>query len=389
MKFTYDAQSHTGQVRELNEDSILARRPTGEKLLASHGDLLVVADGMGGHQAGEIASRQAVETIESTYYTSSADPASALSRAIEAANAAIYRRANRENRHGMGTTVVAAARVGEQLYVAHVGDSRIYLIRGKEIRPLTQDHSLVAEQVAAGLLSPEEAVHHPHRNVISRAVGTSPRVDVDISPSSPLLLQEGDIIVLCSDGLTEHLRPERIRQLVTSRGPEAATHALIEAANAAGGTDNISVIVARVGEPPAEDPGAATTRMQAITSASAATAPMRPVDRRPPSAASPPAKGGESTGGGRSALAGILASLLVLALLGGVGWLGWTMTRGDPAIVPTAVPTNLFGAPTITPTVGGTPAAAPAPASPSATPTVTPVAGEEAPPDSATPVPTP
>src|SRR5690606_22992880 len=125
--------------------------------------------------------------------------------------------------------------LGSKLFIAHVGDSRMYLIRDGKIKPLTQDHSMVAEQVAAGLLTPEEAERHPYRNVISRAVGTAPEVEVEISQSSPLELREGDVVLLCSDGLTEHVKPPQIRQLVGSRAPEAAAHALIKAANQGGG----------------------------------------------------------------------------------------------------------------------------------------------------------
>lgn len=249
MNYSVYYLSDTGRVRQLNEDSVRVERPSDPTIAGKWGDLYVVADGMGGHESGEVASRIAIETIAQVYYRTNGMPTDeALAHAIEKANAEIFRRAQEEDRHGMGTTVVAAARVGNKIHLAHVGDSRIYLIRDNKIKPLTEDHSMVAEQVAAGLLTPEEAERHPYRNVISRAVGTAPQVEVEISQSSPLELREGDVILLCSDGLTEHVKAPQIRQLVANRPPESAAHALIQAANNGGGSDNISVIILRVGE---------------------------------------------------------------------------------------------------------------------------------------------
>ncbi|MDQ4077958.1 MAG: Stp1/IreP family PP2C-type Ser/Thr phosphatase [Chloroflexota bacterium] len=343
MKFTYHARTDTGLVRALNEDSVRIVRPEDKTLQETRGDLLVVADGMGGHQSGEVASEQTVETISERYYKLPGSPAAALVEAIQEANDEVFRRARAEDRPGMGTTVVAAARVADKLYIAHVGDSRLYLIRDRQIRPLTEDHSLVAEQVAAGLLTPEQAEHHPHRNVISRAVGTSPELEVELSAISPLQLEQGDIILLCSDGLTEHVKPPRILQLVQNRTPEKATQALVDAANSAGGTDNISVIVARVGEMPNRD--AATKPLPTVASGDDPDRPTEPLPTASDGGPISPSTSASTHSSGFSALLGIVASLLVLALLGGVGWLAWSTTAMEEQDVDTTTdppPNNLL-----------------------------------------------
>lgn len=305
-----------GRVRLLNEDSVRVVPAPARGAPAGRGTLLVVADGMGGHDAGEVASEQAVTTIVDAYFRLAGSAAVALTGAIEEANWAIFRRASEEARKGMGTTVVAAAFVDGLLHIAHVGDSRLYLIRKGRIEALTEDHSLVAEQINAGLITEEEAERHPHRNVISRAVGTSPTVEVELAARSPLLLEEGDIVVLCSDGLTEHLRAADILRVVQGHPREQAAAALIEAANEAGGMDNITAIVAF-----AEPDGAAQ----------AATLPYPALrdeavgrERR---AAPPPAPADSSRG-----WAPMLA-LLLLLVMGGSALLWW-MTRDEPALLP-------------------------------------------------------
>lgn len=292
MKYSVYSLSDTGRVRQLNEDSVRVERPSDAAIASKWGDLYVVADGMGGHESGEVASKIAIETIGRAYYSANRMLTDeALAYAIKEANAEIFRRAQEEDRHGMGTTVVAAARIGNKIHLAHVGDSRIYLIRDGKIKALTQDHSMVAEQVAAGLLTPEEAERHPYRNVISRAVGTTPQVEVEISASSPLELREGDVILLCSDGLTEHVKAPQIRQIVGNRAAESAAHALIQAANNGGGSDNISVIILRVGEVQTDT---ATTAVMpvgdAITEPNPVLAPASEVAARLADAPPPPTK---------------------------------------------------------------------------------------------------
>ncbi len=247
MKVISEWRTDVGRVRKLNEDSVYIERD--EKLLNERGELLIVADGMGGHQSGEVASEQAVESIKKVYYTDLLDdPGQMLKKAIEEANRVIFARAQSENRLGMGTTVVAAVRIDDLLYIAHVGDSRLYIIRNNRVDSVTEDHSLVAEQVAAGILTPEQAKRHPYRNIISRAVGTSAEVEVELR-EKPIKLEDGDTILLCSDGLTEHLSDDEILRLLEGRSPAVASEILVFAANQAGGRDNISVIITQIGTP--------------------------------------------------------------------------------------------------------------------------------------------
>jgi PPM family protein phosphatase len=333
MKYSVYSLSDTGRVRQLNEDSVRVERPSDATIAGKWGDLYVVADGMGGHESGEVASKIAIETIARAYYSANGMPTDeALAHAIKEANAEIFRRAQEEDRHGMGTTVVAAARIGNKIHLAHVGDSRIYLIRDGKIKALTQDHSMVAEQVAAGLLTPEEAERHPYRNVISRAVGTTPQVEVEISASSPLELREGDVILLCSDGLTEHVKAPQIRQIVANRAAESAAHALIQAANNGGGSDNISVILLRVGDVQTDT---ATTAVMpvgdAITEPNPVLAPASEVAARLADAPPPPTKR-------RGGFGGLLMSALIVALVIVGGYFALNTFVFVPPVAATATP---------------------------------------------------
>lgn len=227
MRFEIGSATDVGQVRPGNEDDLLVDDALG---------LIAVADGMGGHQAGEVASATALEAIRAA-----AARGTALTEAIEYANSAVFDKAAGDpDLRGMGTTVTAfTTRNGAQL--GHVGDSRAYLLRAGELEQLTTDHSLVEELVREGRLTPEEAAVHPRRSVITRALGIEPTVQVD---RIPLDLVTGDRLLLCSDGLTSMLRDDDIAK-VLRRIPEPArvARALIDAANAAGGDDNITVII--------------------------------------------------------------------------------------------------------------------------------------------------
>ena len=207
----------------------------------------VVADGMGGHRAGEVASALAVETIEQELGARyAADPDEAPRSAVELANRAIWQEARDDPaRAGMGTTVVCAVFDGPRARLSSVGDSPAFLTRGGQTRQITRDHSWVAEQVAAGALSPEDARVHPYRGVLTRALGIDASVQVDLY--EPLELQAGDVVVLCSDGLTEHVLPEEIGPILADApDAEAAARALVDLANARGGLDNTTVVVARL-----------------------------------------------------------------------------------------------------------------------------------------------
>jgi protein phosphatase len=236
------AGSDTGRQRRANEDSLLARSP-----------LFVVADGMGGAQAGEVASRIAVDYFREGLEDDST-PESALAALALAANARIHDLSHSSAEHaGMGTTLTAVY-VGEhEVAIAHVGDSRAYCLRDGELLRLTDDHSLVDELIRQGRLTPEEAVEHPQRSVITRALGPEGTVEVD---TRSFRARSGDVYLLCSDGLTTMLSEEQIADVLRAhRGLRDAGEALIAAANEAGGRDNITVVLLRLEEVGADAQG--------------------------------------------------------------------------------------------------------------------------------------
>ena len=236
--------SDRGQVRPNNEDAVLAERadsPVAER----RGVLCVVADGMGGHAAGEVASSLAVQTTRQHFYASD-DPenGAALREAISAANEAVWREAQRSpDKAGMGCTLSAAVVRGDEVVVGHVGDSRAYLVRRADITQITTDHSWVAEQVRAGALTPEQARQHPRRNVITRAIGQRASVEVEIYR---FCAASGDAIVLCSDGLTSVVEDDEIGRYARELPPQEAVQRLIDAANSRGAPDNVTVAVMRL-----------------------------------------------------------------------------------------------------------------------------------------------
>jgi serine/threonine protein phosphatase PrpC len=231
-----------GRRRERNQDNVIHFVPDEEDLLARRGALFVVCDGMGGHAAGEIASDIGVRTIRDEYFRESNDDViSALARAIQAANAAIYDHARQHAAHtGMGTTCVALALVGGRAYFANIGDSRGYIARNGVLRQVTLDHSWVAEQVRAGVLTEDQARTHSHRNVITRSLGTQPEVTADLFIET---MREGDRVLLCSDGLHGYVPEAEIQRVVMDEEPEPGVHLLVDMANANGGPDNITAVV--------------------------------------------------------------------------------------------------------------------------------------------------
>ncbi len=244
-----------GRKREHNEDNMAYVIPKDPQVMARKGALFIVADGMGGHAAGEVASEIAVDTISTAYYPDEhEDVAVALLTAIKRTNTLIHQRAA-ENmlRSGMGTTSVVGVLRGNMAYVANVGDSRAYVIRKGKIKQITQDHSWVAEQVRAGLLTEEQARTHAQRNVITRSLGTQPDVEVDIFVEP---LEEGDILLLCCDGLSGVVSDDEMRLIVERFPPQESVYHLIERANENGGPDNITAIVIAVQEVGVEPPGA-------------------------------------------------------------------------------------------------------------------------------------
>lgn len=236
-----------GRRRSDNQDNLARRIPDDPEELERDGALFVVADGMGGHAAGEIASTVAVQTITAAYFENAqGEVLQGLAQAIKEANEAILTIARENaNRMGMGTTMVAAVLCQGILYVANIGDSRAYLLRNGKLRQLTEDHSWVAEQVRAGVLTEEQARNHVHRNVITRSLGTQATVtaDVFVEPA-----REGDILLLCSDGLHGYVPDEVIRQTMTEYLPAEAAQRLVALANEAGGLDNITVSIFRIDE---------------------------------------------------------------------------------------------------------------------------------------------
>lgn len=228
-----------GQKRQLNQDFIyLSETPIGNLP-----NVFIVADGMGGHNAGDYASRYAVETVvEEIGVSFEKNPVKIMGRAIDKANALIRKRAQEDiSLNGMGTTMVVATCIGRYLEVANVGDSRLYVINDDKIEQITQDHSLVEEMVRMGGIDRESARNHPDKNIITRAIGARDYVEADFFN---LELQTGDIVLLCSDGLTNMIEDEMIHQILTNgRSLKDRAEELVKTANQNGGKDNISVIV--------------------------------------------------------------------------------------------------------------------------------------------------
>jgi protein phosphatase len=230
-----------GCVRDHNEDCVSLLR----ELADGRPDrtLVIVADGMGGHNAGEVASALAVRLVEAAYPEMRIQPAENLKHALEHANAAIHKQAlDHEEMRGMGTTCTALLLQDGYGYSAHVGDSRLYLIRNREIYLMSEDHSAVMELVTAGALTLEQARQHPDKNVITRSLGGKEHVEVSTWPH-PLHLLADDRFLLCSDGMYDQIEDEEICWLVSSQSPANACRQLVDIARQRGGGDNISVAV--------------------------------------------------------------------------------------------------------------------------------------------------
>ncbi|HYZ10592.1 MAG TPA: Stp1/IreP family PP2C-type Ser/Thr phosphatase [Actinomycetota bacterium] len=234
MRFVVGARTDVGRVREGNEDSYMV-----------HEALFAVADGMGGHQGGEVASKLALDTLLK------ATDGAALAQAVQDANRAVFERAGSDPAlAGMGTTLTAFLADRDTLRLAHVGDSRAYLLRDGELQRITTDHTVVEGLVEKGELTPHEASIHPQRSILTRAIGVEGEVQVDQGSIDVL---PGDRLLLCSDGLTGMVDDEHIHRILDERrDPQAAADALVEAANEAGGQDNVTAVVIDVLEPHAQ-----------------------------------------------------------------------------------------------------------------------------------------
>ncbi|HET6350097.1 MAG TPA: Stp1/IreP family PP2C-type Ser/Thr phosphatase [Candidatus Krumholzibacteria bacterium] len=240
LSIEYASLSDRGRVRTNNEDACGQFVPETNAEIEERGVVFVVADGMGGHRGGEIASRIAVRTILAFYTAdNSPDRSLALARAFHEANQTIIQEAVSDSTlFGMGTTCTAIALHLGRAYFAHVGDSRCYLLRRGSIRQITSDHSIVGEMVRSGILSDEDARSHPKRNVITRSLGAQPEVEAE-TPEN-VALEVGDTFLLCSDGLTTYLSNDDLATVLSRNAPQEACKKLIFMANEQGGRDNIT-----------------------------------------------------------------------------------------------------------------------------------------------------
>lgn len=235
----YYSMTDVGRKREMNQDYVFAT----DQPVGPFPNLLVVADGMGGHKAGDFASKYTVNVLRQELEKSSTDkPGDILKRVVVTANNELIRVADTDVKlEGMGTTLVAATIIGNTLYFANVGDSRLYLISDK-IRQLSKDHSLVEEMVRLGGIKAEEAKNHPDKNIITRAIGVKNDVEADIYEYR---LKKGDMILMCTDGLSNMVEDEDMFDIVKgARDIVEAVEMLIEKANSNGGRDNIGVVMA-------------------------------------------------------------------------------------------------------------------------------------------------
>lgn len=390
LRLLVGALSDPGQKRELNEDSwgIVREEDHHPEVIARKGRLYAVADGMGGHAAGEVASQLAISVLFETYYGDPIpDLQESLRRAVVAANEAVYAQAaDDERRAGMGTTLVVAVLHQNKAIIANVGDSRAYFLREADIEQITHDHSWVGEQVEAGLLSQEEARGHIYRSVITRCLGHEPDVKVDIFEQD---LQVGDALVLCTDGLTSMVNEEEIWREVSSREPQTAAEALVTQANDRGGPDNITIIVIKLTTEPEIGETAVVERLKlpeeprhrepVVEEEEEKAPPLRPTVEVPPTAPVVPARRPPFQTW-QIALAGgalvILVVVLGLICVGG-GYITSLLATSTPTPTKTPTPTPTFTAtpthtPTYTPTPTSTPTSTPTPTNtPTSTPTPT------------------
>lgn len=247
---TASVQTDPGCVRESNEDSGRHIQPNDPETLLSKGTLTIVADGMGGHASGEVASQMAVELVGELYYADNGlTPIESLRNAVEIANEDIFETSNTADEYaGMGTTLVALVLKNDTAFCAHVGDSRLYRFRNSILEMITIDHSQVMEMVAHGVITMEQARHHDDKNVILRAVGTQPFVDVEVSDEFEVVA--GDIFLLCSDGLSDMLEDSEIEAVLrVEQDMHTAAEKLIAAAKENGGHDNITAGIVKIVEP--------------------------------------------------------------------------------------------------------------------------------------------
>lgn len=262
LHYEYGNGTDTGCVRSQNEDAFVLFEAEDNNQIEEKGNLMVICDGMGGAKAGKEASAIAVQEIGRVYYQSKTrDVRAAINQAIRAANQQIFSQSqHHEEYRGMGTTVVAAIVKDDKAFIAHIGDSRCYLIRKREIAQVTEDHTIVQKMVNKGLITPEEAKNHPEGHILSRSLGVDMNVEIDIT-MEPLALKQGDILILCTDGLSNVVSKEEILQIAMAGTAQHAVEKLISLAKERGAPDNVTVQIAKVhGEKPNNTVGTTTVR---------------------------------------------------------------------------------------------------------------------------------
>jgi serine/threonine protein phosphatase PrpC len=239
-------RSDLGNIRLNNEDIGMFYRIADENIIREKGYLLVVADGMGGHQAGEVASKMATEIISQEYFKKgNGNIEKNLAKAVELANKKIYDMASSNAAyHGMGTTCTAIVVVEKNIYYAHVGDSRAYILKNNSITRITEDHTYVQELVKKGEITAAEAETHPKRNILTNAMGTKPSLRIDTGKfASPF--EKNDTLLLCSDGLYDYLKDEELSDILKTKTLQEAAEYMIQEAKNRGGHDNITVVLAQ------------------------------------------------------------------------------------------------------------------------------------------------
>jgi len=236
-----------GRQRSNNEDSAIYWEPTSVAEFGRKGRLAVVADGMGGYEGGQEASRLAIETVQQVYHSDNEnDPQKALTLALEAAHRSIQAYAEENPQfHGMGTTCTAIAIVGRELYFAHVGDSRLYLLRNNTAQRLTRDHSYVGRLVESGIVRSEDAESHPQRHILTSALGSGREVIPD-APAHAILLEDDDTLILCTDGLWSMVTEQDLIRTVQSNSLAESCRVLVNMALERGGPDNITVLMLKI-----------------------------------------------------------------------------------------------------------------------------------------------
>jgi len=242
---TVAAKTDLGRVRENNEDKYEFYMPEDDRTIASRGLLFLVCDGMGGHAAGQIASELACKTFIDVYLShSAADPEVSMQAGIKAANRYVMDVGRSvPGRSGMGTTLSALILVQDQAYTVQVGDSRIYRLRNGELLLLTRDHTYIEEAIRNGVLTPEEAERHPYKHVLTRAIGADDPLVPDIERHD---LKAGDLYLLCSDGVMNHVSDDAIGETLRAKAPAEAAWSLVAQALQGGGSDNTTVLIVRI-----------------------------------------------------------------------------------------------------------------------------------------------